>query len=721
MATTPIRAHQATQQRSPQHALFDSLAEATANYANEHMMAMVGRFATSLQDTTQGDSITLLSRVRAGNLLQKNAYAYFHIAATELALLLEREIRALSKAPPDLRRRRTDEALSLVPFDVMDNQLAFDALCAPFESRHADKLNTLCWRLATVLEWEAMRLRQNPFRPQVLLEAFNNAWAQFDPEPESAKLFVQVLRPDLVFDLAPLYESLNQLLVRKGVVPGAAEPRRVRASDQPASGPRAAEQTALARQLRQYFARGNDAAGGSTATPYEGGFVPHSDAGHAPAAGFAAPIDSAPLLAYLARLQNQPQADGKAANPHNVYYLPRLKESAPKGSMSHGDETTIDLLAKVFETVHTDLAIPLEIRDLICFLQVPVLKAALQDKDFFFQEAHPARRMIDLLIRMGWEARRGQDDPMYQAIARNIDRVEREFDQEVSVFADAVSELEASLHKEEQAFESASADLTRAAEREERRVVAAKSAAGAVAMRLGQGDVVAFIDSFLQDKWVQVLTLAYTVEDDKPGAVDNATRTMDELIWSVKPKITPVQRKELIGKLPGLLAAMNRWLDVIQWKDADRLQFFAGLAECHASIVRAPLELSPERQLELAMQAAKQDAEHKLAAEQKQQAAVPEPELFDASVSILERGMWFDFAEGEAVRRVKLAWISPLRTLFIFSTASRKEAFSLTAEALSRVLADGVAKPLGQGVVGRALQDAMMEAAVNDPAMAGVA
>jgi hypothetical protein len=83
--------------------------------------------------------------------------------------------------------------------------------------------------------------------------------------------------------------------------------------------------------------------------------------------------------------------------------------------------------------------------------------------------------------------------------------------------------------------------------------------------------------------------------------------------------------------------------------------------------------------------------------------------------------MWFDFAEGEAVRRVKLAWISPLRTLFIFSTASRKEAFSLTAEALSRVLADGVAKPLGQGVVGRALQDAMMEAAVNDPAMAGAA
>lgn len=720
MATTPLRVHPTTQQRSPQHALLDSLVETTANYANEHMMAMVARFAAALQDSSQGDSVTSLQRVRAGNLLQKNAYAFFHLASTELALVIRREIKALSVPPPDLRRRSTDQALSLVPFDEVDNQLAFDALSAPFESKHADQLNTLGARLAILLEWESLRLRQNPFRPQALLEALNNAWSQFDPEQESHKLLLPLLRLDIVFDFAPLYDSLNQALARKGVVPGVAEPRRVRASDQPASGPRAAEQTALARQLRRYFARGDDASQAGGAWPQGEGGAPHGSA--TAFGGAAGHADSTPLLAYLARLQDQPLPGTRSVSPHNVYYLPQLKESAPKGSLSRGDETTIDLLAKVFESVHTDMDIPLEIRDLICFLQVPVLKAALQDRDFFFQEAHPARRMIDLLIRMGWEARRGQDDPLYQTIARNVDRVEREADKGVSVFADAVSELEASLHAEEQAFASTSADLTRAAELQERRAIAAKSARNAVALRLGQGDVVAFIDTFLQDKWMQVLTIAYTVEDEKPGAVDNATRTMDELIWSVKPKITPTQRKELIAKLPGLLAALNRWLDVIQWKDADRLQFFARLAESHASIVRAPLELSPERQLELAVEAARQDTAHKLEAERRRQAAaVAEPEQFDASLAILERGMWFEFTEGEAVRRVKLAWISPLRTLFIFATASRKEAFSLAAEALSAALAAGTAKPMGPGVVGRALQGAMQEAAVNDPAMAGAA
>ncbi len=53
----------------------------------------------------------------------------------------------------------------------------------------------------------------------------------------------------------------------------------------------------------------------------------------------------------------------------------------------------------IFDTVFCDQHIPDEIKALIGFLQIPVLKAALIDKGFFFEEAHPARRLIDLLNR----------------------------------------------------------------------------------------------------------------------------------------------------------------------------------------------------------------------------------------------------------------------------------------------------------------------------------
>ena len=194
---------------------------------------------------------------------------------------------------------------------------------------------------------------------------------------------------------------------------------------------------------------------------------------------------------------------------------------------------------------------------------------------------------------------------------------------------------------------------------------------------------------------------------------------MDELVWTVKPKATQEQRKALINKLPGLLSALNKWLDAIKWQDAERLQFFAELARCHLSIVRAPLELSPERQLELAVEAARQDALRRIAHEQAAAAEEEAPQKDDAAllVDALERGMRLEFARsGGAVRKVKLAWVSPLRSLFIFSSGLRQEAFSLGADKLlEAVRAGGVRVLAPEGVVGRVLTEALQDA-VNDPA-----
>jgi hypothetical protein len=217
-----------------------------------------------------------------------------------------------------------------------------------------------------------------------------------------------------------------------------------------------------------------------------------------------------------------------------------------------------------------------------------------------------------------------------------------------------------------------------------------------------------------------VLTFAWLIEDERPGAVDNATQVMDELVWTVKPKATQEQRRELIAKLPSLLTALNKWLDAVKWQDAERLAFFAELAKCHLAIVRAPLELSPQRQLELAVEAAQHDALRRIAHEQAlaqgEAAAADAP---PSPVDELERGMRLAFRQPDGgVRKVKLAWVSPLRTLFIFSAGARQESFSLPAEKLAQAFQSGSVSVLAlEGVVGRVLTQAL-RGAVNDPAPA---
>jgi len=458
-----------------------------------------------------------------------------------------------------------------------------------------------------------------------------------------------------------------------------------------------------------------------------------------------------PLLAYLAQLQKAvpyesiggvagappgmaaAASSGEAVESAKVFYLPNIKQSMPQGSLSRNDESTIDLLSAVFDTVFRDQNISQEIRDLIRFLQIPVLKAALVDKNFFFQDTHPARRLIDLLSRMGWEQRKGPDDPLFDAMQRSVDRVGRDYDHELSVFTEAVNELEASIQAEERAAATAIAAPIAAALKQEKMAESIKLAKNSVALRIGTGEVIAVVEAFLEQRWVSVLTVAYSIEDDKPGAVNNATKTMDELIWSVRPKLNAEERKRLIAKLPGLLSQLNKWLDVIKWQDADRLQFFAELAECHASIVRAPIEMSAERQLEISMQVAQQAAERRLAlqakAEAQEQAAAealarqpaPAREEEDAIIEVdgLARGMWLEFEQdGGGSRKVKLAWISPLRTLYIFSTAARQEAFSMSGEQLAQRFRARTAQVVrSEGVVAVALSQALARAADNDAAI----
>ena len=889
MAPTPVSASERRHPVSPQHVLLESLVDTVSKYASEHFMGVATRLVAGLLDITDPgvDARAAYQRVKSGNLLKNNSYAYFHLVVTALEQAVRKEIELL--APARKQPGAPTEALSLVPYEEMDSKVAFGALSRPFEIAYSDALATLNVRLGFLLERDILRIGQNPFRPEVFLTAINQAWCEFEPDVDAHGLLLPLLRPPVLFDFAPLFESLNLALMRKGVLPGSVDSLRIRKTDNAAAAAakRATGKAALSEQLRQFFS-GNEAAaaaavaeidiplipdlpampqgaggwrpsgaqafqghpgapgparaaggfahagaagqgaaapfasagqgfggaapgahgqgfGGAAAgahgqgfngtgagahgQPYEAGGSPGHAGGHGgghPGQPGSSLVDSADiygeggahagfaqssgvhrsgvtnqilrknadpsaatgaLIELLGKLQQrmphgvaaagngdagQPGSAGHHAGtqagvalPQNVFYLPRLKDSIPKGSLTRGDESTIDLLSRIFETVFLDDNIPAETRTLIQALQIPVLKAALLDKDFFFQETHPARRMIDLMSRMGWEQRQGADDPMFQAMQRGVDRVGREFDKEIKPFAEAVAELEASIQQEETVAAAAIAEPIAQALKQEKVTAATRSARNAVALRVGKGEVVAVVETFLANKWTSVLTVAYSVEDDKPGAVGNATKTMDELIWSVKPKLTTEQRRELIGKLPGLLSQLNKWLDVIKWQDADRLQFFAELAECHASIVRAPLELSPERQLEIAVEVAQQDALRRI---EKENALARQDEAVESDPAVValdgfERGMWLEFTEQDgATRKVKLAWISPLRTLFIFSTGARQEAFSVSSEKLAELYrAERMRVIRAEGVVARALTAAMEQAAVNDPSMQAAA
>ncbi|MGF6272736.1 hypothetical protein ABIB38_001092 [Massilia sp. UYP11] len=742
MATPSAQSSAARKAAPAQQAALAELVDMARSHAESGLADMARRMVSALLDLTAAglDPAAVMRRVKSGNLLKDNSYAFIHLATGGIDAALRQEVarlfpHAADTGIPAAAARPVE--LSLVPLEQIDRQMALGVVSRPFDLQHSEGLATLGVRLGLLLGRDLVRAAHNPFRPDVFLAAVDAAWRQFEPDPDAHGLVAPLLRPGLMFDLGPLYEALvGKLKARKE---GDADTRFSKTDDRAArQAGRARRDAALAEQLRQLFdpavpeipnlPQGSGGWRPSAASGFGVAPPPGPAAGAVPSSAAAGPAvhpmmqsTTQPAMQSLSDLLSRAGAAGPAAAP-GMLVLPGLRASLPQGALSRGDETTLDLLSQVFGGVLHDDGVAPETRELIGHLQLPVLRTALRDRSFFFQEAHPARRLLDLLSQAGWERPLDADDPVYRAMRRSVERVRDQADPE---FGAAVADLEAGLAARDHMEQAAMAAPIAQAMRSEKRAAAERSARRAVALRLAGERLIPAVTGFLEGRWSVALALAYTIEDSRPGSVDNATRTMDDLIWSVKPKATQEQRKALIARLPALLASLNNWLDATRWQDAERLQFFAELAECHASIVRAPIELLPERQLELALEAAQQDALRRIAQEQEQereqartqaeeaQAAASDPAA--AALAALERGMRLELRDAHVVRRVRLAWVSPLRTLYIFSGAGRQEAFSLPAARLAELLRAGAMRVVAaEGVVGRILSAAVGPGAVND-------
>jgi hypothetical protein len=725
-------------------------------------------------------------------LLKNSTYTYYYLCSGTLEKMLKAEAAALrtseKKAPVNL----SDEGMTLVSYEEMDLKLSISRASRTLELSHAESLAALNMRLASLLGLETLNLSQNPFRPEIFLKAFNTAWCEFNPE-KAAHDFVLPLLSDLLFDLTPVYHGLNELLVVRGVLPDLQETYRLKRKQASAEAARVGEavKNEVTKKLEQYFSAQSGLPEGSeqaisgqqhTVAGSAGMPFPMAQSNFQPA--------SSELFQYLAGVQKNMAIHQLVSGAQQAVRLSHLRQEMPTMFHSGVEKHTFDLMSHVFDGVLSNQEIADPIKDLISALQVPVLKAALIDKDFFFQDAHPARRLIDLLSKYSsaLDPTKGQADPLFQEMQRNVARVQNEFDQQLSLFDEVVTDLESFIQKEEAAtIEALQAPINRALQRE-KFVQASISANNDISMRIGTGEVMAFVETFLENRWTKVLTLAYSVQDQKPHAVEDAIKTMDDLIWSIKPKFTLAQRQDMINRLPGILARLNKWLSLIKWEDADRVQFFADLAECHASIVRAPLELSPERQMEIAVEAAKiaterrleqrakaeaeakakveaeeaeksrlvalavekAKADAKLVAEQKAKqvaevnalssvegsvatgeanAGTDLPELTEAlireedvlaeveqaiedavtTVANLERGVWVQFQKmDDSLQKVRLAWVSPMRSLFIFTSSQKEKSFSVAVNELEKNFREGRAKVVSvDHVVDQALLNAL--------------
>jgi hypothetical protein len=88
----------------------------------------------------------------------------------------------------------------------------------------------------------------------------------------------------------------------------------------------------------------------------------------------------------------------QVTTPAMLEELHQRKQALKKAAASPEERATIEIVALLFQSILTEDRIPAAVRVWFARLQMPVLRVAVSEPDFFATTDHPARRLID---RMG--------------------------------------------------------------------------------------------------------------------------------------------------------------------------------------------------------------------------------------------------------------------------------------------------------------------------------
>jgi len=374
-----------------------------------------------------------------------------------------------------------------------------------------------------------------------------------------------------------------------------------------------------------------------------------------------------------------------------------------KVSLVRGEE----LFERMFAQLASDETIPSNVRQLVAQLKEPLSPLVRDDVAFFFDPLYPARRMLNAVIDggLGLEGSEDGSDPVFQVLQNAVERVLQDSGTEAAQLETAVDDLAASASQQVQADQETLRNAIAEANAQEKASHALELAEADVAPRLEGGEVESFLEPFLQTQWVRVLAYAH---EKSPAELQAALKTMDDLIWSVKPRSTPEERKQLVTRLPTLLAELHAGLDAIKWDEAERNAFFADLAQHHAACMRGPLELTPRDELEHRMDAMQRASEHELSRRAREQQRV-EVAMLMRQAQPLHPGGWVQFVRNDGSKlNCKLIWISPERGCFVFSGRKGQLVFTLEDRALAQAFRMTRATALAQdSLVKRALASAL--------------
>jgi len=496
------------------------------------------------------------------------------------------------------------DELTLVGNDQLEFQVAVDAMVARALGHCAESVQHIALRLDSLVPIKVYQ-QNNPVGPDCLCHAFLSVIEPLDIDIKAKLVLLKLFEKAVVAQLSKVYSLLNNLLIQQNVLPSLARqataPKRVAgsgASSAPIQGKTGQERmgqgqvssdTQVWNQLRALLTE--------ESSP-QGDLMVPSGAGAESLKQVASTLNGTQLLQLLNRVQRE-SLGAKAASV--------LPEQLVGQRTSGGDHDVINLVNMLFEFILDDRNLSSTMKALLARLQIPIIKVAIVDKDFFNRAGHPARRLLNELATaaLGWQAPENPDtrDPLLAHIEKLVQRVLSDFDTDLGIFDELLADFLAFNDKER-----------RRALILERRTLDAESGKAKAEQGREQVDSLLkklingrslpdVVNQILSGPWSNVLFLHGLKDgvDSQPWL--SACDVADDLIWSVTEEVSVDSRQRLLALIPELLNRLRSGFESIAFNPFEVNELLRQLEPIHLSrltLTSVPVPKPKPKQVEAA-------------------------------------------------------------------------------------------------------------------------
>jgi len=394
---------------------------------------------------------------------------------------------------PAKKEQKKELSLGLVEEHEMNEMVMLTSISSKAASDNAEAISDLKKRLKELSQYNDHIFHAEALEPKRLCDAMHFALSQTDMTDSSRLVVYRFFNEALLKHLSSLYSALNNQLINHGILPeidyaayvprysspetrphqsqnemppqgetdapmghqgysgspGPAEPRRAFGSGMP--GYQAPPQTA-----------GAGSASGPAGQAYSAGvpvgkvrqsienFMGGSYA-DVSAEGDDNFYSQRQVMSALTHLQAPAQQDLRQtplvfdADQIKRAVLSSIGEAeggAVTKSVHQVSEKTIDFIKLIFDGIIEEDSITDEIKTLLLSLQIPVIKAAMLDAEFFVDDQHPARQLLDKIAEAGVGVTE-HTDPVYIDIEKIVRKLLSDYNEDVVAFSVALEELKA--------------------------------------------------------------------------------------------------------------------------------------------------------------------------------------------------------------------------------------------------------------------------------------